>query len=288
MSERLRAIVVTGLSGSGKSTALHVLEDLGFYCIDNLPVALVPRVVDLWESARETVGRVALGIDARERHFLGEFPRVFEELRAADVAVEVLYFEANDDVLVRRFSETRRPHPAAEGGSVADGIRRERAALRPLRELAGRIVDTSALTVHELRATLRDLVVRPAAAGEMTVSLVSFGFKYGSPSDADLTLDCRFLPNPFFVEELRHKTGTDPAVAEFVLRRDETEEFLSRVHGLLVFTLPHYQREGKSYLTIALGCTGGRHRSVVLVEELRRRLAASGYSVLVHHRDAER
>ena len=209
------------------------------------------------------------------------------ELRQSGIDVEVVYLEASDDVLMRRFSETRRPHPAAEGGSLADGIRREREKLRPLREVADRVVDTSALTVHELRTALRDLVDR-VAGGSMTVSLVSFGYKYGLPSDADLAIDCRFLPNPFFVEELRHRTGTDAAVAEYVLARDETEEFLRRLTDLLDFALPRYQHEGKSYLTVALGCTGGRHRSVVLVEELRRRLGNRGHAVLVRHRDAER
>ena len=287
MSEGLRLVVVTGLSGSGKSTAIKVLEDLGFYCIDNLPVALIPRFVELWESSQEEVRRVALGLDVRERHFLDEFPRVFEDLRTRGVALEVLYLEASDDVLVRRFSETRRPHPAAAGGGIADGIRHEREKLRPLRELADRVLDTSALTVHELRSALRDFVARPEA-GTMTVALVSFGYKYGLPSDADLALDCRFLPNPFFVEELRHQTGTDAAVAEYVLRREETQEFLERVVALLDFALPHYRREGKSYLTIALGCTGGRHRSIVLVDELRRRLETRGHRVQVRHRDADR
>ncbi len=180
----LRLVVVTGLSGSGKSTAIKVLEDLGFYCIDNLPVALIPRFVEVWESSSEEVRRVALGLDVRERHFLDEFPRIFEELRARGVALEVLYLEASDDVLVRRFSETRRPHPAAGGGILADGIRREREKLRPLREVASRILDTSALTVHELRSALRDLVERPEA-GTMTIALVSFGYKYGLPTDAD-------------------------------------------------------------------------------------------------------
>ena len=287
MTESLRLVVVTGLSGSGKSTAIHVLEDLGFYCIDNLPIALIPRLVELWETSRDEVRRVALGIDVRERHFLAEFPRVFDELRAQDVALEVLYLEASDDVLVRRFSETRRPHPADQGGGIADGIRREREKLRGLRELADRILDTSAFTVHEFRSALRDLVDRPEP-GTMTIGLLSFGYKYGLPTDADLVLDCRFLPNPFFVEALRDKTGSDAAVADYVLGRDETQEFVNRLVDLLEFTLPRYRREGKSYLTIALGCTGGRHRSIVLVEELRRRLQERGHRVLVRHRDAER
>jgi UPF0042 nucleotide-binding protein len=287
VSQGLRAVVVTGLSGSGKSTALKVLEDLGFYCIDNLPVALLPKFVELWQGAREDVSRVALGIDVRERRFLRDFPRVFDELRAAGAEPEVIYLEASDDVLVRRFSETRRPHPAAEDGAVADGIRREREALRELRALATRIVDTSAFTVHELRAALRELLAPPDAA-TMTISLVSFGYKHGLPTDADVALDCRFLPNPFFVEELRPRTGLDPDVAAYVLERPDAQEFLTHVLALLAFTLPRYQREGKSYLTIAIGCTGGRHRSVVLVEEFRRRLAALGYRVLVRHRDLER
>jgi RNase adapter protein RapZ len=287
MSQGLHAVVVTGLSGSGKSTALKVLEDLGFYCIDNLPAALLPRFLELWQSSREDIGRVALGIDVRERRFLQDVPGVFDELRGAGVQLEVIYLEASDDVLVRRFSETRRPHPAAEAGAVADGIRRERDALRGVRELADRIIDTSAFTVHELRAALRELLETPES-GRMTISLVSFGYKHGLPTDADLALDCRFLPNPFFVEELRPKTGTDPDVAAYVLERPDAQEFLEHVLALLRFTLPRYQHEGKSYLTIAIGCTGGRHRSVVLVEELRGRLAALGHRVLVRHRDFER
>jgi UPF0042 nucleotide-binding protein len=287
VKDRLQLVVVTGLSGSGKSTAIRVLEDLGFYCIDNLPVALIPRVVELWESSQEEVRRVALGVDVRERHFLDQVPSVFAELRTRGVALEVLYLEASDDVLLRRFSETRRPHPAAEGGSAADGIRREREKLRALREASDRIIDTSGLTVHELRAALRDLIER-TDTGAMTVTLLSFGYKHGLPTDADIVLDCRFLPNPFFVEELRHRLGTDQAVADYVLNREETRELLERITALLDFTLPRYQREGKSYLTIALGCTGGRHRSIVLVEELRRLLDARGYRVLVRHRDVER
>ena len=212
MNDRLRLLIVTGLSGSGKSTALKVLEDLGFYCIDNLPVVLIPRFVELWESSGEEVRRVALGIDVRERRFLDEVPRVFQELRAGGVVLEVLYLEANEEVLVRRFSETRRPHPAGVGSGLPEAIRVEGARLRGLREVADRILDTSALTVHELRTALRDLVERPEA-DTMTIALESFGYKYGLPTDADLAFDCRFLPNPFFVEELRDRLGTDEAVA---------------------------------------------------------------------------
>lgn len=287
MSEPLHAVVVTGLSGSGKSTALRVLEDLGFYCVDNLPVALLRRFVELWETSREEVHRVALGIDARERLFLEGFQGAFDELRRAGVRLEVIYLEASDDVLVRRFSETRRPHPAADRGSVADGIRKEREALRGLREVADRVIDTSAFTVHELRAAFRELLVSTDTP-TLTISLVSFGYKYGLPTDADLAFDCRFLPNPFFIDDLRPKTGLDPSVADYVLKRDDSQELLRHVQELLAFALPRYQREGKSYLTIAVGCTGGRHRSVTIVEELRRRLEERGVRVLVRHRDIER
>ena len=283
----MHVVIVTGLSGSGKSTAIRVLEDLGFYCIDNLPVALIPRVVELWESSQEEVRRVALGVDVRERHFLEQVPSVFAELRGRGVALEVIYLEASDDVLLRRFSETRRPHPAAEGGGLDDGIRRERDKLRAVREASDRILDTSALTVHELRAALRDLLER-TDAGTMTIALVSFGYKYGLPTDADLVFDCRFLPNPFFVEELRHRVGTDQAVADYVLKRQETQDLLRHVMALLDFTLPRYQHEGKSYLSIAIGCTGGRHRSIALIEELKRLLTEREYRVLVRHRDVER
>jgi UPF0042 nucleotide-binding protein len=288
VSAGLRAAVVTGLSGSGKSTALDVLEDLGFYCVDNLPVALLPRFVELWRGSDGKFGRAAFGIDVREGPFLDDVPLVFQELRAAGVALEVLYLEASDDVLIRRYSETRRRHPAERASGIADAIRRERELLRGLREMADRILDTSAFTVHELRDRLRDLIEGRSGEHAMTVTLVSFGFKYGLPTDVDLAFDCRFLPNPFFVETLRPRTGADPAVVEYVLASEGAAEFLDHVVGLLRFTLPRYQREGKSYLTVGIGCTGGRHRSVVLAETLRDRLAETGCRISVRHRDVAR
>lgn len=284
----LEVVVVTGLSGSGKSTAIHVLEDLGFYCIDNLPVVLVPRFLELTTSSRERISRVALGIDIRERQFFADYPHLLDELRAAGHRVEVLFLDAADDVLVRRFSETRRPHPLGGDGGAAAGIARERAELVELRERADRIVDTSALTVHQLRDELRRLYRGAARSDALTVLLVSFGYKFGVPTDVDMVLDARFLPNPFFVEELRAKTGCDTAVASFVLERDETRAFLSHVDGLLEFTLPLYRREGRSYFTLAIGCTGGRHRSVALVERLAQTLARGGARVQVQHRDMRR
>jgi UPF0042 nucleotide-binding protein len=285
----LHVVIVTGLSGSGKSTAIRVLEDLGFYCIDNLPVVLTPKFIELCQNSEEEIMRVALGIDLRERAFLADYPAVLEDIRRAGHNVEILYLDAADDVLVRRFSETRRPHPLAEGTNVAAGIRREREKLSGLKEMADRIIDTSAYTVHQLRDELRSLLgVITGGEEAMRVFLVSFGYKYGLPSDTDMVLDVRFLPNPFFVEELRLLDGTDPAVARFVLDRPETQRFLERTMALLDFTLPLYEREGKRYLTLGVGCTGGRHRSVAILGELERRLAAQGYPVRVQHRDAAR
>jgi UPF0042 nucleotide-binding protein len=285
----LQVVIVTGLSGSGKSTAIRVLEDLGFYCIDNLPVVLTPKFIELCQNSEEEITRVALGIDLRERAFLADYPAVLEDIRRAGHNVEILYLDAADDVLVRRFSETRRPHPLAEGTNVAAGIQREREKLAGLKEMADRIIDTSAFTTHQLRDELRGLLgVVTGGEEAMRVFLVSFGYKYGLPSDTDMVLDVRFLPNPFFVDELRALDGTDSAVAQYVLRRNETERFLERVTALLDFTLPLYEREGKRYLTIGIGCTGGRHRSVAIVDELERRLGGQGYPVKVQHRDVAR
>ncbi|HXG20821.1 MAG TPA: RNase adapter RapZ [Methylomirabilota bacterium] len=284
----MRVVIVTGLSGSGKSTAIHVLEDLGFYCIDNLPVTLIPPFLELCAKSEEPITRVALGIDLRERVSLREYPSVLEELRRRGQRVEILYFEAADEVLLRRFSETRRPHPAAGGGGIAQGIRTERERLVGLRELADQIIDTSALTVHELRDQLRQLLSKASPQDSLLVTIESFGYKYGVPTDADIMFDVRFLPNPFFVEHLRPKTGADPAVADFVLQQYDTQGFLTQVSALLEMTLPLYIREGKSYLTLAIGCTGGRHRSVAIAEELGKRLHGWGYGVQVRHRDLQR
>jgi len=283
----LQVAVITGLSGSGKSTAIHVLEDLGFYCIDNLPAVLIPRFLDLCEESDE-VSRVALGIDTRGRGFLAELPRVLEEIRARGHRAQVVYLEASDDALVRRFSETRRPHPMAEGSDVAGGIRRERERLATLREQADRILDTTAFTSQELREELRGVFGRDGGVDGLRVNLVSFGFKFGLPADADVVWDVRFLPNPFYVGELRPLTGLDAPVADYVLSDPSTRRFLEIAWEFLDFALPRYQREGKTYLTVAVGCTGGRHRSVVLVERLRGMLDGHKGEVVVRHRDIRR
>jgi UPF0042 nucleotide-binding protein len=288
VSLRLEVIVVSGLSGSGKSTAIHVLEDLGYYCIDNLPVVLIQRFLELCQGSLETINRVALGVDAREREFFRDYSRVLEELQQDGYRIEVLFLEATDDVLVQRFSESRRPHPLGGTSGPLAGIQRERQLLSGLRDRADRIVDTTALTVHQLRDELNEQFRDPGNAGVLTVLLVSFGYKYGVPTNVDMVLDARFLANPFFVVELRPLTGRDPSVSEFVLDRDEAKEFVGRVEGLLDYTLPLYRREGKSYFTVAIGCTGGRHRSVALVEHFGQILGQKGYRVQVQHRDIQR
>ncbi|MGH7856103.1 MAG: RNase adapter RapZ [Candidatus Binatia bacterium] len=287
-TERPQVVIVTGLSGSGKSTAIHVLEDLGFYCIDNLPSILLPKFLELCEGLGEGIRRVALGIDLRERAFFHEALKMIDLIREQGHQVDVVFFDAADEVLLRRFSETRRPHPQAQGGSPIDGIRREREKLSAIREAADRIIDTTALTVHQLRAELRQLFGRASDKPELAAFIVSFGYKFGMPTDADMVLDVRFLPNPYFVDELRARSGLDEAVTNYVLERDETQKFLKQVRSLLRFLLPLYRREGKSYFTLALGCTGGRHRSVVLAEEVARSLADEGYWVQTRHRDVER
>ncbi len=287
-AEEPRVVVLTGLAGSGKSTALRVLEDSGFYCVDNLPVVFLEKLLELSGHTAGEVSRIALVVDAREGRFLSEAPRIIEEIRRRGTRVEVLFLDSADEALLRRFSETRRRHPlAGESGSVPDGIAAERSALQGLKEIADEVVDTSQLNVHELRRLIHARFVG-GEAPRMSVTLVSFGFRYGLPSHADLVLDVRFLPNPFFVPELRPHTGTDPRVSGFVLGQEDARAFVDRVTDLCGFLLPRYRAEGKSYLTVAVGCTGGRHRSVAIAAALARRLSEAGNDVRVWHRDIEK
>lgn len=261
-------VVITGMSGSGKSTAVRALEDSGYFCIDNLPAPLLPKVSEL--SAPEQL-KLAFVIDVREGRFLADTPKVIDEARRAGHSVEVLFLDSSDDALIRRYSETRRRHPLSGRGSVAEGIARERALLKDLREHAQHLLDTSTLSVHELKRQVNDRFSSDVA-GRLAVTVMSFGFRYGVPSQADLVLDVRFLPNPFFVPELKALTGKDATVAAYVLERPETTEFIDRTSDLLQFLLPKYQREGKTYLTVAIGCTGGKHRSVAVAAKLAERL----------------
>ena len=286
MSTAPQIVVVTGLSGAGRSTALRVLEDAGFFCVDNLPPALAPDLLPL--AHREgKLRRVGLGIDVRTGAFLSGAETTLSALEADGHDVRVIFLDCADEVLVRRFSETRRPHALARDGDLHVAIARERQRLAGLRARADIIIDTTELTVHDLRRQLIDYIGRGVDRPSMVVRLLSFGFKYGIPVHADLVFDLRFLPNPHFVEELRPKTGMDPAVSTYVLESPETQEFLARLRSLLDFTLPQHAREGKAYLTIALGCTGGRHRSVAIAEELGRQLGGT-HEVVVSHRDVER
>jgi UPF0042 nucleotide-binding protein len=281
-------VVITGLSGAGKSYAIKCFEDMGFFCVDNLPTTLIPTFADLVARADTRRGRVALGVDVREGEYLSHFLEALAGLRERGHNVEVLFLEAGEEALVRRYRETRRRHPLAPDGNVLDGIRAERKALSTVREVADRIVDTSALTVHQLKDFLVEAYVAPKARPGLAVSLVSFGFKHGVPIDADLVFDVRFLPNPHFVEGLRPLDGRDGRVREFVMKHDESRELLRRIADFLGFVLPAYQREGKAYLTIAVGCTGGQHRSVVLAEEIARCVEARGFHPTVQHRDVDR
>ena len=288
MADSITFVVITGLSGAGKSYAIKCFEDMGFFCVDNLPTTLIPTFADLVARSNHAITRVALGVDVREGEYLTHLLDTLGELRGRGHAVEVLFLEASEEALVRRYRETRRRHPLALDGNVVDGIRAERKALSTMREVADRILDTSALTVHQLKDLLIEAYVAPGRRTGLTISLVSFGFKHGVPFDADLVFDVRFLANPHFVEGLRPLDGRDARVREFILQHEESRELLRRLQDFLGFVLPAYQREGKAYLTVAIGCTGGRHRSVALVEELKGFVDGLGLAANVIHRDMDR
>ena len=280
-------VVVTGLSGSGKSHAIRALEDLGYFCVDNLPAQLIPTLAGLSVRGDEGLARVAIVVDVRERGLLAQFSGTLRTLRGiAGIDARVIFLEATRATLVRRFSETRRPHPLAPDRSVAEGLDEERRKMQPIRALADLILDTSNLTVHELRDAFVRMEGERAPRAEMIVDLLSFGFKHGAPGEADLVFDVRCLPNPHFVDRLRPLTGRDPAVVRFMRRHQVTREFIDHLTAFLRFALPRYVEEGKSYLTIAVGCTGGQHRSVMVVGALRRALAdITGVRLRVKHRD---
>jgi UPF0042 nucleotide-binding protein len=288
MGSPIDFVVLTGLSGAGKSYAIKSFEDMGSFCVDNLPTTLIPTFADLVARAGQRVERVALGVDVREGEYLTHLLGTLAELRKRGHHVEVLFLEASEETLVRRYRETRRRHPLAPEGNVLDGIRAERKALSHLREVADRIIDTSTLTVHQLKDLLLEHYGAPRRRRGLSVSLVSFGFKHGVPFDADLVFDVRFLPNPHFVEGLRPLDGRDARVRGFVMQHAESKELARRLQEFLDFVLPAYQREGKAYLTVAIGCTGGRHRSVALVEELRAAIERHDVGVTVVHRDIDR
>jgi UPF0042 nucleotide-binding protein len=279
-------VFVSGLSGSGKTTAMAALEDLSFYCVDNLPVQLVPQFLDLCTTASTSINKIALALDAREKDFLESLPEVVEDLRSGGASVEVIFLDCSNETLERRYRETRRVHPLSPEGSVIDGIERERTLLDRVVSLAELIVDTTALNVHQLK----DTIVRhvSGAGRETVINLVSFGYRHGTPGAVELLFDVRFLPNPYFDESLRSRTGLEAPVADYVLTSERGRDFFGRLDGFVEYLLPFYDEEGKAYLTIGVGCTGGRHRSVAVAEAIAERLREQGREVNVLHRDVER
>jgi UPF0042 nucleotide-binding protein len=285
--ERGQLVILTGLSGSGKSTVLKTFEDLGYYCVDNMPVELIPAFSEMHLGGDSEISRAALLVDAREGGQLTKLPETIRQLRREGKPAELVFIEASEEALLRRFSETRRPHPLGHHRPVREGVGKERSLMAPIRKMADVVIDTTKFNVHELREFIKK---RFQSTGQrpLLVSLVSFGYRYGVPPDADLVFDVRFLPNPHFVARLRPFSGKDRRVARYINSFPQTGQFLRRIESLLAYLIPHYIREGKSYLTIAIGCTGGRHRSVTLSEALAHALARRGFHVKVHHRDLNR
>jgi len=261
-------IILSGLSGSGKSTALKTLEDLGFFCIDNLPILLLPKFIELCYSSSDDISRVAIVVDARSRAFLEPFQNTLQDLENKGYNIKRIFLECSDDVLIRRFSETRRHHPSVDGGSVLDGVKSEREMLSKMKNLADRVIDTTDTNVHQLKEVCEECFDN-FSKRNMAITFMSFGYKYGVPHDADIVLDVRFLSNPFFVEELKELTGNDGKVSDYVLNSSESKEFIKKTVDYLSFQIPFFEREGKSYLTVAVGCTGGKHRSVAVAEYLK-------------------
>jgi UPF0042 nucleotide-binding protein len=318
--KNIRVILISGLSGSGKTTAIKALEDIGFYCVDNLPILLLPKFIELCEQSGGKISKVAVVEDIRgeasypvsqqalnpasvgtasgtgrtgeEMDFLADSRRIIQDLKSEGYPIEILFLESSDPTLMRRFSETRRQHPLAVGGSIRDGLQLERKRLQAIRDMANQVIDTSTLNVHQLKEKVQQYAQEGKSSNQMTVTLLSFGYSFGIPFETDLLLDVRFLPNPYFVEELRRLIGDHPKVSEYVLQWEETKEFLRHVQNLIRFLLPLYQKEMKTHLTIAVGCTGGRHRSVVIVnrlaEMLRDELMRMGIFLSIQHRDAEK
>ncbi len=306
--KNIRVILISGLSGSGKTTAIKALEDIGFYCVDNLPILLLPKFLEVCEQSGGKISKVAVVEDIRGtasypvweetgsaqggKDFLEDSRRVIQNLQKEGYSVEILFLESSDPILMRRFSETRRQHPLAVGGSIGEGIRQEREWVQGIRDMANQVIDTSHFNVHQLKERIQKYAQEESSSGQMTVTLLSFGYSFGIPFEVDLLLDVRFLPNPYFVEELKRLKGEDPKVVEYVLQWEETKEFLQRVQEFIRFLLPLYIRERKTHLTIAVGCTGGRHRSIVIVnrlaEMLRDEVMKRGLFLSVRHRDAEK
>ena len=279
-------VIITGLSGSGKGSALKAFEDLGYYCVDNLPIDLIPKFADLCRLPDSRIERAAVVVDSREGEAISQLPAMYQSLPRDGVKISLVFLEASDPALIRRFVETRRPHPLGRDLPVREGIRLERALLRPMRKLANAVIDTTRMNVHELREFVEMRFGGLAARRTLLISVISFGFRFGVPQDAELVFDVRFLPNPNYIPRLKNKTGRDRPVRRFIDSYPQTKEFIQRISELLIYLLPHYIQEGKSYLTIAFGCTGGQHRSVMISEDVAKRLRKAKYRVKVEHRDS--
>ena len=285
-SHGAQLVIITGLSGSGKATVLKALEDVGYYAVDNLPVGLIPKFAELTKDSAN-VRRAALVVDIREGAGLKQFPALYKKLRRS-LPVTLVYLEADDSTLMRRFSETRRPHPLGTEASVAKSIQAEREQLAPIRAVADHIINTSKFNVHELRDVIADKFRGESEATNIRIDITSFGYRYGVPPDSDLMFDVRFLPNPNYIPQFKKLSGRHPAVARYIRSFPQTVEFIERISELLIYLIPHYIREGKSYLTISFGCTGGHHRSVMIASEIRKRLTRAGFKVKETHRDVNR
>ena len=283
-----RVVIVTGLSGSGKSTALRALEDVGFFCVDNLPVLLLPKFLDLQTGATSEVSKIALVMDLREKHFLEKYLEVFSRLRKKRYNLEILFLDTNNNILLRRFSETRRTHPLSDGKTILESIKLERDKLNELMGMADNVIDTSNYTVHQLKERVQGLYLAPGSGNKLHINLISFGYRFGLPPDVDVVMDVRFLPNPYFVKDLKDHNGNEKVVEEYVMRWDDTEQFLLNLFSMMTFLTPLYEKEGKSYLNIGIGCTGGRHRSVVILNQLANYFSDREYATNVSHRDIDR
>jgi UPF0042 nucleotide-binding protein len=283
--KQLRVVIITGLSGSGKSTALRALEDIGFFCVDNLPVALLPKFLSIQSDPAKEIARVAMVMDLREKGFLEKYKRIFIRLREKGYRIEVLFFDATDEAILHRFSETRRSHPLSPRGSLMEGISLEREKLASLKEMADKVFDTTSCNVHQLKDVVQRYFLGESPGKRLVIHVTSFGYRYGLPTDADMVLDVRFLPNPHFVEELRPLNGHDSMVRDYLLESQDGRIFIGKLFDLMAFLIPLYEKEGKSRFNIALGCTGGHHRSVVMANHLGAFLADKGYFVNITHRD---
>ena len=289
IKNKIKVVIITGLSGAGKTEALKYFEDAGYYCIDNLPAPLMLSLIDYFSTEDRNISNIAFAIDLRSGYFFDEIYKTLDELRNRDIEYRILFLEASKSEIIKRYSLTRRKHPLVEDGNLSTGIEKEIEKMSRLKEIADVIIDTSLLSSKELRMAITELMMEEEEKSKLLhISIISFGYKYGIPENMDIVMDVRFLPNPFYIDELRDLDGRDSKVIDFVLRRKETEEFMNIFKNLLDFLMPNYMNEGKSYLGIGIGCTGGKHRSVVISNEIYEHLRQKGYSVKIFHRDIER